>query len=200
MLTNFIFRYLYFGLQSSGDYMQWPALGSTKCKNGKCYDPRLRPWYAIAASGSKDVLIVIDVSGSMGTHGRLQLAKDAVRVLLMILHFITFRIQYCFVDGIGIPIHCNTPNLWIKFFDSWIGFSEIQKLKISQAVMKTLTWVDFVSVISFSIDMKAASEHFVPATDQNKDKLMAWVDALGLESTTNYKDAPNTAFELVQAK
>ena len=29
------------------------------------YDPRIRPWYTIAASGSKNVLILIDKSSSM---------------------------------------------------------------------------------------------------------------------------------------
>ena len=45
------------------------------------YDPRYRPWYAVGASGPKDVLVVIDTSGSMvGT--RISLAREAARYVL----------------------------------------------------------------------------------------------------------------------
>lgn len=40
------------------------------------FDPRFRPWYAVA-SGPKDVIIVIDVSGSMATAGRMTAAITA---------------------------------------------------------------------------------------------------------------------------
>ena len=42
------------------------------------YDPRFRPWYVSAASGSKDVVILLDISESMLQNGRLASAKDAV--------------------------------------------------------------------------------------------------------------------------
>ena len=42
------------------------------------YDPRFRPWYVDAASGSKSVVILLDISGSMLQSGRMELAKDAV--------------------------------------------------------------------------------------------------------------------------
>ena len=48
--------------------MQW-------CLNE--YDPRFRPWYATAASGPKDVVIVVDSSGSMSSGDRIKMAKDA---------------------------------------------------------------------------------------------------------------------------
>jgi Mg-chelatase subunit ChlD len=45
-----------------------------------CYtfDPRVRPWYVAATSGPKDVIIVIDKSGSMDAHSRWRLTKEAV--------------------------------------------------------------------------------------------------------------------------
>ena len=47
--------------------MQWPGV-----KDCDAYDPRYRPWYAAAASGPKDVVLVIDCSGSMaGERNRL---------------------------------------------------------------------------------------------------------------------------------
>ena len=43
-----------------------------KCPNGKNnYDPRVRPWYVAASTGPKDVVLILDTSGSMGNHGRI---------------------------------------------------------------------------------------------------------------------------------
>jgi len=55
--------------------MGWP--GVEDC--GTTYDPRFRDWYAGAAAGPKDVIIVIDTSGSMRTSGRMTLARDAAK-------------------------------------------------------------------------------------------------------------------------
>ena len=41
-----------------------------------CTDPRYRPWYAAAAAGPKDVVLVVDTSGSMSGE-REQMARDA---------------------------------------------------------------------------------------------------------------------------
>ena len=46
------------------------------------YDPRFRSWYVAAASGPKDVVIVIDVSGSMGINGRMGIAQAAAKKVL----------------------------------------------------------------------------------------------------------------------
>lgn len=53
------------------------------CPTGESnYDPRVRPWYVAASSGPKDVIIVLDVSGSMSQYGRLSLMKEAaIRVV-----------------------------------------------------------------------------------------------------------------------
>ena len=45
--------YEYFGSQDGGNYVQWP--GMQDCND---YDPRFRDWYAAAASGPKDVVLV----------------------------------------------------------------------------------------------------------------------------------------------
>ena len=68
--------YEYYGSQSLGNYVQWPGM-----QDCGAYDPRYRPWYAVGASGPKDVLVVIDTSGSMvGT--RISLAREAARYVL----------------------------------------------------------------------------------------------------------------------
>ena len=59
--------YQYFGLQASGGYGQWPLTDlSTSGAMCDSYDPRFRPWYASTATGPKDVVLVLDKSGSMG--------------------------------------------------------------------------------------------------------------------------------------
>merc|ERR1719506_3539633 len=61
----------YAAFQGLGNYVQWPAL--QWCPSS--YDPRFRPWYVSAASGPKDVVIVLDISGSMrGSRMTLQIA------------------------------------------------------------------------------------------------------------------------------
>lgn len=42
------------------------------------YDPRLRPWYVAASSGPKDVVLLLDTSGSMRDYGRMDIMKLAV--------------------------------------------------------------------------------------------------------------------------
>ena len=69
--------YQYFGSQATGALVQWPA--TAFCDDD--YDVRPRPWYASAASGPKEVVIVVDVSGSMsGT--RIALAREATKTVL----------------------------------------------------------------------------------------------------------------------
>lgn len=70
--------YWMYGDQASGLLGIWP--GAESC-NEK-YDPRFRPWYSAAVSGPKDVVVVIDTSGSMSNMGRMQIAIDAVTKVL----------------------------------------------------------------------------------------------------------------------
>ena len=58
----------------SGFYRIYPGVTQKQCFS---YDPRIRPWYVAATSGPKNVILVIDVSGSMNNNGRLGLAQDA---------------------------------------------------------------------------------------------------------------------------
>ena len=46
------------------------------------YDPRFRPWYSTATTNPKEIIVVIDVSGSMGAEGRIDLARDAALAIL----------------------------------------------------------------------------------------------------------------------
>jgi len=58
--------FLQYGDQASGVYFSWP--GTKWCTTpDSLYDPRFRPWYVSAVSGPKDVIVIVDKSGSMDT-------------------------------------------------------------------------------------------------------------------------------------
>ena len=74
----------YFG-SYNGVWRAYPGDARTRDEQGcREYDPRVRPWYLSAASGSKNLVIVIDVSGSMNAYdgsnfdSRMDLVRDAV--------------------------------------------------------------------------------------------------------------------------
>ena len=71
--------WMQFGSQKTGDFYSWPAI--QWCD--KEYDPRFRPWYVAAAAGPRDIILVVDMSGSMkagGSPSRRELATDAVHI------------------------------------------------------------------------------------------------------------------------
>jgi hypothetical protein len=61
-------KWLHYGT-TEGAYLNYPGFlwprscGGSQC--GETYDPRSRPWYAQGATGSKNVVIIFDTSGSM---------------------------------------------------------------------------------------------------------------------------------------
>lgn len=59
----------------------FPARHSPQCGT---FDPRVRPWYIAASSGPKNVVLVVDTSGSMQGR-RLQLLKIALRRVISTL-------------------------------------------------------------------------------------------------------------------
>ena len=65
----------YFG-GHDGHFRQVPALHQARCG---CFDPRQRPWFVAASSGPKNVVLVIDVSGSMDDEGgmRMETTREA---------------------------------------------------------------------------------------------------------------------------
>ena len=74
---------MYSGFMDDGNYVEWPI--TENCMSDSGFDPRFRPWFANAATGPKDVIILIDVSGSMDTADRITLAKKAAKKVLFTL-------------------------------------------------------------------------------------------------------------------
>lgn len=71
----------YFGAHD-GLFRMIPAVHQDVCGT---YDPRRRPWFVAASSGPKDVVLVLDVSGSMADYGRLDIAKEAAITVIQTL-------------------------------------------------------------------------------------------------------------------
>ena len=92
---------MYFGT-INGVFRQFPGVQSATNPDGsyKDYDCRFRPWFVEAASGNKDVVIILDVSGSMKNFNRLDLAKEAVKSVLNTLGSKSFVTLIAFNDDI----------------------------------------------------------------------------------------------------
>ncbi|KAL7515949.1 hypothetical protein ACHAWX_001012 [Stephanocyclus meneghinianus] len=69
---------MYFG-STAGVFRIIPAHHSGECGS---FDPRRRPWFVAASSGPKDVVLVIDVSGSMHKGRQMELAKEAASIIV----------------------------------------------------------------------------------------------------------------------
>ena len=72
-------KWQFFG-SAEGMLTLFPAFGDEASCSG--YDPRLRPWYVETAMPEpKDVVLVIDTSGSMRTD-RMNVTKEAAKTVL----------------------------------------------------------------------------------------------------------------------
>ena len=68
---------------ANGAFRIWPAQTDTcKDNNRHDFDTRIRPWFIAASSGPKDVILVVDTSGSMNNHNRWKLAKRATETVI----------------------------------------------------------------------------------------------------------------------
>jgi uncharacterized protein YegL len=108
--------YEYYGSQSVITWGQWP--GMQFCLGS--WDYRFRPWYAAAAAGPKDIVIVIDTSGSM-SGGKMDMAIAAgVKVLstltdsdyVSVVDFSSNAVAYSdtLVQATGCASGCTDPT------------------------------------------------------------------------------------------
>lgn len=66
-----------------GSFRSYSSTRQIDPETGECpdYDPRFRPWYVSATSGSKNVILMIDISASMEGNG-LEIAKAAATTVI----------------------------------------------------------------------------------------------------------------------
>ena len=82
-------KWMYFG-SVDGSYALYPGRMWPRDRDGGCgkkYDPRIRPWYLSASNGPKNVIFILDSSGSMGQEGRMDLLKTAAKQVVDSLTF-----------------------------------------------------------------------------------------------------------------
>lgn len=63
---------------SSGAFRFYPARHNETCNT---YDPRIRPWYVAGSSGPKNVVLILDTSGSMEGIRLYFLKQAAIRII-----------------------------------------------------------------------------------------------------------------------
>ena len=68
---------MFFGSQE-GMFRIFPGRHYENCSS---FDPRVRPWYIAASSGPKNIVLVLDTSGSMAGERFVLLKKAAIRVI-----------------------------------------------------------------------------------------------------------------------
>jgi len=132
----------YFGAHN-GMFRQIPASHREECGS---YDPRRRPWFVAASSGPKDLVLILDVSGSMSDYGRLSIMKDA-----------------------------------------------------AITVIDTLSVADKVAVVTFSTTASVLNDQtmLVRATKENKEKIIAAINGIIVNGSTNFHAAFTEAFNLL---
>ena len=83
-------KWVYFG-SNDGVLFNFPGfVWDANVEDARCgvdYDSRLRPWQMTAATGPKNVVLILDTSGSMGMNGRLESMKTAAKKVVDAMTF-----------------------------------------------------------------------------------------------------------------
>ena len=108
-LESTTLRWQYIGTPN-GFYRIYPGSAQESCNS---YDPRVRPWYVAATSGPKNVILVIDVSGSMNAFNRLFIAKEAAKTVVNTLTNFDYVGLVTFSDNAGV-VPISGRNLLIQ--------------------------------------------------------------------------------------
>lgn len=130
---------MFMGTQE-GTFRVHPARHSATCGD---FDPRSRPWYIAGSSGPKNIVLILDTSGSM-SGSRIDLMKQA-----------------------------------------------------ATRVIETLTIADRVGIVHFSSEATVITTRMVIATETNKLDLLSKISALEAIGKTNFYDAFQDAFAMI---
>lgn len=177
--------YLYYGDQGTGGIVNWPAL--EWCTSS--YDARLRPWYATAATGPKDLIILLDSSGSMASAGLWDPAVSAAKAVLRTLTDKDFATIVLYSSRANVfddiesmhPMNGKNQEMMAQFLDDShanggtnfrIGFELVSKV-LKNSVKEGKTTGCEIQTVLFLTDGKDTSG-FAPSE----------IEHLGLKGTT----------------
>lgn len=152
--THSSLRWQYLGSQT-GVFRQYPG-HTWDLTGGACsaYDPRIRPWYIAASSGPKNVMLIIDVSGSMTTQNRLEVAIDAAKAVLNTLTT---------GDSFGLVAFSSSA---VKY-RSQMQFATAENVRLAEAWIGRLSaggGTQFTQAFTAAFDMLEASQAAETAT------------------------------------
>jgi hypothetical protein len=122
--------YMYYANQAHGMYFQWP--GADWCPD--TYDARYRPWYVQTVTGPKDVILLVDSSGSMRENSRNLKVLDAIDGLLRtfsdrdyvgLISFTTYA-DTAMINRDEDPMHMDEPVM-VRMTDGTSGSKDNKK-------------------------------------------------------------------------
>ncbi|XP_061394784.1 voltage-dependent calcium channel subunit alpha-2/delta-3 [Musca vetustissima] len=134
----------FFG-SSTGFMRQFPA-SKWKMEPVDLYDCRLRPWYMEAATSPKDVIILLDSSGSMMGQ-RLDIAKHVVYTILDTLGTNDFVNIFTFSDKVKPVVGCFEDTL------VQANLGNIRELKEGIETVKTVSIANFTAALTKAFEV-----------------------------------------------
>ena len=177
----------YFG-GHDGHFRQVPALHQAQCG---CFDPRQRPWFVAASSGPKNVVLVIDISGSMGdddgkeaTVGiRMRMTMEAAVTIIDTLTVadsftvIAFSSEAYQLGGTNYLLEANSANKELLK-------AEINKLKPDGATNFLAAFTTAFDVIDNTVANEATKKQRIAILFMTDGKIGEIMNADGKEEET----------------
>jgi Mg-chelatase subunit ChlD len=157
---------MFFAAQD-GSFRIFPGRRSSDCD----FDPRERPWYIAASSGPKNIVLVLDTSGSMAGQRLVLLKKAATRV----------------VSTLTVAGKCA------------LACSQTRSSKGSHALPILVT--DRIAIVRFDSTATSITDpngRMFIATQENIQTLLDQIDRFNASGSTNIYDAFNTTFAVMQ--
>ncbi|XP_062512839.1 VWFA and cache domain-containing protein 1-like isoform X2 [Corticium candelabrum] len=175
-------KWQYFGSEQ-GLITLYPSFHTSDCST---YDPRFRPWYVAAAVPEpRDIVIVIDQSGSMsnrvGSKSRMNLAKEAAKIVLDTLN------PHDNVGVVGFSSLANTRDGCYERYLSEATEESIQDLRNYVDRLTPGGTTDYVSALVLAFQLIEGTAH--SQKDGNKRVILFLTDG---EPTNEHADIMRT--------
>jgi uncharacterized protein YegL len=134
-------RSTYFG-SISGSFLIYPAIPADECGE---FNPTKRPWYIAASSGPKNVVLVLDISGSMNGL-RFEQTKQAA---IQIINTLTTR------DTVNIVVFHSTASLIDSSLPYLAQATEENKARLNNSIqeLELGTQTNFYDAFKTAFDM-----------------------------------------------